>query len=236
MVSFCRYGGELRLLAVLTVAISATYAQTLPTSGTCAVSAVPNLVRAEGLTERMGDILLQCSGSNPGSVLSGNLSVFLPVNDHQPGRLQQPGSGRPARRGLRRRIRAHRHLRPGRESGDHLPGPQLHRSRHRPAQPANLEHPRRGLPDGDLRAATDRSPDFVQPAALDPYRPIRDGRRILPTGPLRHLLRPGEYYLRRLSGARHAEPLQPVHHRHRVCLHAPHGRIRQRLPAALRKR
>ena len=79
MVSFCRYGGELRLLAVLTVAISATYAQTLPTSGTCAVSAVPNLVRAEGLTERMGDILLQCSGSNPGSVLSGNLSVFLPV-------------------------------------------------------------------------------------------------------------------------------------------------------------
>jgi uncharacterized protein (TIGR03437 family) len=28
----------------------------------------------------MGDILLQCSGSNPGAVLSGNLSVFLPVS------------------------------------------------------------------------------------------------------------------------------------------------------------
>jgi uncharacterized protein (TIGR03437 family) len=27
----------------------------------------------------MGDILLQCSGSNPGTVLSGNLTVFLPV-------------------------------------------------------------------------------------------------------------------------------------------------------------
>jgi uncharacterized protein (TIGR03437 family) len=28
----------------------------------------------------MGDILLQCSGSNPGAVLTGNLSVFLPVS------------------------------------------------------------------------------------------------------------------------------------------------------------
>jgi uncharacterized protein (TIGR03437 family) len=43
------------------------------------VSSVPSQVRAEGLTERMGDILLQCSGSNPGAVLSGNLSIFLPV-------------------------------------------------------------------------------------------------------------------------------------------------------------
>jgi uncharacterized protein (TIGR03437 family) len=43
------------------------------------VSAVPTQVRAEGLAERTGDILLQCSGSNPGAVLTGNLSVFLPV-------------------------------------------------------------------------------------------------------------------------------------------------------------
>ena len=28
----------------------------------------------------MGDIILQCSGSNPGAVLSGNLSVYLPVS------------------------------------------------------------------------------------------------------------------------------------------------------------
>ncbi len=28
----------------------------------------------------MGDILLQCSGSNPGAVLSGNLTIFLPVS------------------------------------------------------------------------------------------------------------------------------------------------------------
>jgi uncharacterized protein (TIGR03437 family) len=44
------------------------------------VTAVPSQVRAEGLTERMGDIVLQCSGSNPGSVLAGNLSVYLPVS------------------------------------------------------------------------------------------------------------------------------------------------------------
>jgi len=49
-------------------------------SGQCAVTAVPNQVRAEGLTERMGDIILQCSGSNPGAVLTGNLSVILPIS------------------------------------------------------------------------------------------------------------------------------------------------------------
>jgi uncharacterized protein (TIGR03437 family) len=43
------------------------------------VTAVPTQVRAEGLAERTGDILLQCSGSNSGAVLTGNLSVFLPV-------------------------------------------------------------------------------------------------------------------------------------------------------------
>jgi len=69
-----------RLFAIVTLAVCATYAQTSPVSGQCAVSSVPSQVRSEGLTERMGDILLQCSGSNPGAVLTGNLSVFLPVN------------------------------------------------------------------------------------------------------------------------------------------------------------
>jgi uncharacterized protein (TIGR03437 family) len=40
-------------------------------------SGVPVQVRAEGLTERIGDILLYCSGYNPGTVLSGNLNVIL---------------------------------------------------------------------------------------------------------------------------------------------------------------
>jgi len=42
------------------------------------------MVRAEGLTERLGDILLQCSSSNlsstSGTVFNANLTVFLPVN------------------------------------------------------------------------------------------------------------------------------------------------------------
>ena len=45
----------------------------------CVVTGVPLQVRAEGLTERMGDILLQCSGSKPGAALSGNLTIFLPA-------------------------------------------------------------------------------------------------------------------------------------------------------------
>ena len=64
------------LVALFALAAGSIFAQT-PSS--CVVSGVPLQVRAEGLTERMGDILLQCSGSNPGTVLSGNLTVYLPV-------------------------------------------------------------------------------------------------------------------------------------------------------------
>ncbi len=69
-----------RLLPLVTLAVSATYGQTLPASGQCVLSSVPNPVRAEGLAERMGDIFISCSGSNPGAVLAGNLSVMLPVS------------------------------------------------------------------------------------------------------------------------------------------------------------
>ncbi len=69
-----------RLLTLIILSACATYAQTPAVSGRCAATAVPNQVRVEGLTEQMGDILLSCSGSNPGSVLAGNLSVFLPVS------------------------------------------------------------------------------------------------------------------------------------------------------------
>jgi uncharacterized protein (TIGR03437 family) len=37
-------------------------------------------VRAEGLTERMGDIVLTCSGGTPGLIFSGNLTVLLTVD------------------------------------------------------------------------------------------------------------------------------------------------------------
>ncbi len=65
---------------LLTLTISATYAQTPPFIGQCAATSVPAPVRTEGLTERLGDIQIQCSGSNPGSVLAGNLTVALPVS------------------------------------------------------------------------------------------------------------------------------------------------------------
>lgn len=46
----------------------------------CTASAAPALVRAEGVTERTGDILLQCTGSVTGSTTSGNIGLFYPVN------------------------------------------------------------------------------------------------------------------------------------------------------------
>ncbi|MBZ5723900.1 MAG: hypothetical protein LAP87_02780 [Acidobacteriia bacterium] len=68
-----------RLLAVVGFSLFATQqTQAFPASG-CTVSSVHAQVRAEGLTERMGDIILQCSGA-PGAVSSGNLTVNFPVN------------------------------------------------------------------------------------------------------------------------------------------------------------
>ncbi len=67
-----------KLIILLTLFVCATYAQTLTNGGRCQVSSVPAQVRAEGLTERLGDILLQCSGTSS-TVLTGNLTVSLPV-------------------------------------------------------------------------------------------------------------------------------------------------------------
>src|ERR1035437_4064677 len=68
------------LVALFALVIGTAFAQTQPVGGSCRVSGVPLQVRAEGLTERMGDIQLQCSGSNPGAVLAGNFTIFLPVS------------------------------------------------------------------------------------------------------------------------------------------------------------
>lgn len=46
---------------------------------TCVTGAVPLTVRAEGVTERVGDILLNCSGGAPSATITGNFSVFLNV-------------------------------------------------------------------------------------------------------------------------------------------------------------
>jgi len=68
-----------RLLVLIFTSILYTYAQTSPAPARCTVSAVPAQVRAEGLTERMGDIILQCSGFTAGASLTGTLTVFLPI-------------------------------------------------------------------------------------------------------------------------------------------------------------
>src|SRR5438477_8445215 len=45
----------------------------------CTMSATPPTVRSEGLAEKMGDIVLHCSGGTPGLVITGNLSISLSV-------------------------------------------------------------------------------------------------------------------------------------------------------------
>jgi uncharacterized protein (TIGR03437 family) len=45
----------------------------------CQASANPPLVRAEGITERTGDINLYCFGGQPNAIITGNLSIFLNV-------------------------------------------------------------------------------------------------------------------------------------------------------------
>jgi len=46
----------------------------------CATGAVNPAVRAESISETLGDILLTCSGGAPGSVFTLNLSIFLNVS------------------------------------------------------------------------------------------------------------------------------------------------------------
>jgi uncharacterized protein (TIGR03437 family) len=65
-------------VCLLQLSICATFAQQ-PSTARCAVSTSPPQVRAEGLTERLGDIVLQCSGSTPGTLFNGNFTLFFPV-------------------------------------------------------------------------------------------------------------------------------------------------------------
>jgi uncharacterized protein (TIGR03437 family) len=60
--------------------LNATHAQTSTSNGQCQATSTPAQVRAEGITERVGDIALLCSGGAAGAALSANLTVFLPVS------------------------------------------------------------------------------------------------------------------------------------------------------------
>lgn len=46
----------------------------------CTASSTPATVRGEGITERVGDIVLNCAGGTAGATITGNLSVILNVN------------------------------------------------------------------------------------------------------------------------------------------------------------
>ena len=75
MADFRRCILALAVVALLTGAVSTASAQPF----TCnATSAVPTLMRSEGLTELAGDIVLQCAGILPATSLNqANISVFL---------------------------------------------------------------------------------------------------------------------------------------------------------------
>uniref|UniRef100_Q02A65 IPT/TIG domain-containing protein n=1 Tax=Solibacter usitatus (strain Ellin6076) TaxID=234267 RepID=Q02A65_SOLUE len=70
----------IKYLCLVQIFLFTAFAQTTPSPIHCQTSSTPLQVRAEGLTERLGDILLQCSSSNSGTVFNANLTVFLPVN------------------------------------------------------------------------------------------------------------------------------------------------------------
>src|SRR5579875_2942163 len=47
---------------------------------TCAATANPPIVHAEGVAERTGDIGITCTGGQPNQRITGNLTAFLDVN------------------------------------------------------------------------------------------------------------------------------------------------------------
>jgi uncharacterized protein (TIGR03437 family) len=70
----------IRSFSLLIILLIATFGAAYPqTPTTCAVTAVPPVVHAEGVTEQVGDIVLRCTG-NPGVTVAASLTVFLPVS------------------------------------------------------------------------------------------------------------------------------------------------------------
>ncbi len=66
---------RLKVALVLMMMASAVWAQ--PASGVnCVATAVPTIVRTEGLSERVGDMLLNCSGGAPSATVRGELTLI----------------------------------------------------------------------------------------------------------------------------------------------------------------
>jgi len=70
----------LGVIVSLLLTVEIGYAQSAGPSANCATSAVTKQVRAEGVTEPVGNIILQCSSSTPGATINGNYTVYLPVD------------------------------------------------------------------------------------------------------------------------------------------------------------
>lgn len=78
-----------RMLSILLLGSAFSLAHAAGTDVTCNAGAVPSLVRAEGWTEQMGDITLDCTGT-PNNTVNASLGVFLsvPITNHLlPGNL-----------------------------------------------------------------------------------------------------------------------------------------------------
>jgi len=68
-----------RFLSVfLLFSLPAAFAQS-SFNGRCQVTSTPIQVRYEGATERLGDVTLLCTGAAPGTMLTGNLTLYFPV-------------------------------------------------------------------------------------------------------------------------------------------------------------
>lgn len=63
-------------LAAVTLVFT-TFASAQPTPYSCNATAVPTLVRSEGIAELVGDVLLTCSGSVPAAGIQANVRVRL---------------------------------------------------------------------------------------------------------------------------------------------------------------
>jgi hypothetical protein len=86
MADFRKWLFAFAVVALLLVAGAPANAQVInPTAFTCGIAAtVPPTVRAEGIAELVGDVVLQCSGgtpTNPGSPIPlANITIFLNTN------------------------------------------------------------------------------------------------------------------------------------------------------------
>lgn len=65
----------MRVVCIFSMLCAAVSAQSFSPLN-CIATAVPALVRAEGLAERVGDILLNCSGGTPNGIVRGDIRVI----------------------------------------------------------------------------------------------------------------------------------------------------------------